>query len=72
MKPRPVGTTSPNLSGFYDLLGNVEEWAQATAAVENAPAYGGSITSPGEAGLLVRYLVKREKMRTLGFRIVIE
>ncbi len=69
---RPVGTSSPNLHGFHDLLGNVEEWLQADSQSEKAGVIGGSVASPVTPGIPLKTLFKREKMRTLGFRIIVE
>jgi formylglycine-generating enzyme required for sulfatase activity len=69
---RPVGTARSGPNGFHDLIGNVEEWASAAEAETRAPAIGGSVAGIPPAGLPVRPVYKREKSRTLGFRIVIE
>jgi len=69
---RAVGTSAPNLFGIHDLVGNVEEWALGGLEDLRAPALGGSIATPAGKGLAVRQAFKREKSRTLGFRIVIE
>ena len=69
---RPVGTARSGPHGFHDLIGNVEEWAVAAETDTRAPVVGGSVAGPPPAGLPVRPVYKREKSRTLGFRIVIE
>jgi hypothetical protein len=69
---RQVGTAEANASGAFDLIGNVEEWAQARPGETRAPVFGGSILTPRAAVLSPREVFKREKSRTLGFRIVIE
>jgi hypothetical protein len=69
---RTVGTSAPNSLGIHDLVGNIEEWALAAPEEPRAPALGGSIATTAGKGLAVRQAFKREKSRTLGFRIVIE
>lgn len=69
---RAVGTSAPNPFGIHDLVGNVEEWALAGLEDLRAPALGGSIATTAGKSLAVRQAFKREKSRTLGFRIVIE
>lgn len=69
---RPAGSARPNTHGFHDLVGNVEEWVVATEEEARAPVAGGSVAAAPSAGLPVRQVYKREKSRTLGFRIVIE
>ena len=69
---RSVGSAQPNAYGFHDLLGNVEEWAQAPEGATQAPVLGGSIMASASSGLPNRAVLKREKARTLGFRIIVE
>lgn len=69
---RPVGTSQPTGAGYFDLLGNVEEWAQAEATDDFASVVGGSVNWVPVSGLPLRKALKREKSRTIGFRIVIE
>ncbi len=69
---RPVATARPDAQGFHDLVGNVEEWTAAAEGETRAPVVGGSVAAAPVAGLSVRQVYKREKSRTLGFRIVIE
>jgi hypothetical protein len=67
-----VGTAAANAAGFHDLIGNVEEWAWTAPGETRAPVLGGSVASPAGKALPARAVYKREKSRTLGFRIVIE
>jgi len=69
---RAVATAAGNSFGFHDLLGNVEEWTMAAPEDLRAPAVGGSVATLLGKGLPSRSAFKREKSRTLGFRIVIE
>jgi formylglycine-generating enzyme required for sulfatase activity len=67
-----AGSAPANAAGFHDLLGNVEEWAMAVPADTRAPVFGGSVATPAGKVWAERSVYKREKSRTLGFRIVIE
>ena len=69
---RPVGSSQSTGAGYFDLLGNVEEWAQAEATDDFASVVGGSVNWVPVSGLPLRKALKREKSRTIGFRIVIE
>jgi hypothetical protein len=69
---RPVGAAAANPAGIHDLIGNVEEWTIAAPGETRAPVLGGSVLTPLGKALSTREVFKREKSRTLGFRIVIE
>ena len=69
---REVGTSKPNAAGFFDLIGNVEEWTLAPEDKEAAVVVGGSVNWVPVAGFPQRNAQKRERSRTLGFRFIIE
>jgi hypothetical protein len=69
---REVGTSKPNAAGFFDLIGNVEEWTLAPEDKEAAMVVGGSVNWVPVAGFPQRNAQKRERSRTLGFRFIIE
>lgn len=69
---KPAGQTEPNALGFRDLLGNVEEWLRSPADEPAALVAGGSVAWSAAPGVPSRKVNKRDKSRTLGFRIVVE
>jgi hypothetical protein len=69
---RNVATTQVNRYGFYDLIGNVEEWTAAAPEKEEAMILGGSVNTPTKKEFPQRKALKRETSRTLGFRVVQE
>lgn len=69
---RNVATTQMNRFGFYDLIGNVEEWTDAPQANEEALILGGSVNTVTKKEFPQRKALKRERSRTLGFRVIQE
>jgi hypothetical protein len=69
---RNVATTKTNLYGFYDLIGNVEEWTASPKGNEEALILGGSVNTVTKKEFPQRKALKRERSRTLGFRVVQE
>jgi hypothetical protein len=69
---RNVATTKMNSYGFYDLIGNVEEWTHSPKENEEALILGGSVNTVMKKEFPQRKALKRERSRTLGFRVVQE
>lgn len=69
---RNVATSQVNRYGFYDLIGNVEEWTAAPPEKDEAMILGGSVNTPVKKEFPQRKALKRETSRTLGFRVVQE
>ncbi len=67
-----VATSQPNSIGFYDILGNVEEWVESAPNTSVATVVGGNVNWVPTTGLPQRQIQKKERSRTLGFRFVIE
>ena len=42
---RNIATTHVNPNGFYDLIGNVEEWVESGSQNPNAQILGGSVNT---------------------------
>ena len=70
----PVATKKPNDKGFYDLLGNVEEFVKRVPDAPDATLMGGSITSTPDSivGMAQSTIDRRGRKRTFGFRITVE
>jgi len=69
---RNVATTHANKNGFYDLIGNVEEWTASPSVSDQATILGGSVNTVVTKEFPLRQSLKRERGRTLGFRVVQE
>ncbi len=67
-----TATSQPNAQGFYDIIGNVEEWIESGANTSVATVVGGNVNWVPTAGLPQRQAPKKERSRTLGFRFIIE
>ena len=67
-----VATSQPNAAGFYDIIGNVEEWVESDPNTSVATVVGGNVNWVPTSGLPQRQALKKERSRTLGFRFVIE
>ncbi len=73
--PHPVATRKPMGSGFYDVLGNVSEWLQASESDSpNAHVIGGNAQMPIDkvANLPVESVLRKERNRVVGFRVVVD
>ncbi len=72
-RTHPVASKKPNDKGFFDLLGNVEEFVQPETGVDGIPVMGGGAQSTTDSILdFARKLVdSKSRNRVLGFRIVV-
>lgn len=73
---RAMATMAANPAGFFDLLGNLDEWLQPAAGTEPglAPVGGGSFRD-GESVLRtvpVRLIPQADRSRHVGFRVMVE
>jgi formylglycine-generating enzyme required for sulfatase activity len=57
---RNIATSQPNHFGFFDLIGNVEEWTESPAESAEATILGGSVNTVIKKNFLV---VRRSKER---------
>lgn len=67
-----VATSQPTATGYYDIIGNVEEWVEAEPNTSIATVVGGNVNWVPQPGLPQRQIQKKERSRTLGFRFVVE
>ncbi len=67
-----TATSQPNSLGFYDIIGNVEEWVESDPETSVATVVGGNVNWVPSAGLPQRQAQKKERSRTLGFRFIVE
>jgi formylglycine-generating enzyme required for sulfatase activity len=72
----PVGTFLPNLLGVYDSVGNVWQWTQTCAVLDQTPCQkyvlkGGSWASPTSALTADAVLLAEPTLHgaTMGFRV---
>lgn len=70
-----VGTRQPNAQGFYDLLGNVEEWLASTDILSQEKAYVAGGTAEDSVDVLADVPVNldnpRRRDRMGGFRLAV-
>ena len=69
-----VATKKKNDKGFYDLLGNVEEFVKRTPEVDGIQVIGGSAQSSTDSilDLAKRIVDEKTRSRVLGFRITVK
>ena len=73
-RTHPVATKKMNEKGFYDLLGNVEEFVQKKDGVDGVPVMGGSAQTSTDSILdfAKKTVDEKTRHRVLGFRIVVK
>lgn len=73
-RTHPVATKKMNEKGFYDLLGNVEEFVQKKEGVDGVPVMGGSAQSSTDSILdfAKKTVDEKTRSRVLGFRIIVK
>jgi hypothetical protein len=72
--PHGIGGKAANAAGFYDLLGNLSEWADASEFADTAPEFGGNYQDNLNvlAALPVGNVSRRDKSRLRGFRFLVD
>ena len=72
-RTHPVASKKANDKGFYDLLGNVEEFLQSQSASDEIQVVGGSAqtTTDSILDLAKKTVDIKSRNRVLGFRIVV-
>mgnify|MGYP004646792113 FL=1 len=70
----PVATKKPNDKGFFDLLGNVEEFTQRNPDSDTVLVLGGGAQTSTDAilDMAKKRVDTKTRTRTLGFRIVVK
>lgn len=73
-RSQEVGRQKANAAGFYDLLGNLAEWANVTGETTDAPVFGGSYLDEAKTLLKVptEQRLKSDRARHVGLRILVE
>jgi formylglycine-generating enzyme required for sulfatase activity len=74
-EPQPVATSKADSHGYYDLFGNVAEWAELTfTSGSTVVAFGGSARdNPTQlAGIPQENHKEDERVRNVGFRVMIK
>lgn len=69
-----VGRQKPNSSGFFDLVGNLGEWASAATETVQAPVFGGSYLDAPDVLMKVpsELREKSDRARHVGLRVLVE
>lgn len=70
----PTDLKKTNSNGFADLVGNLAEWADAAADVDQAEVFGGSYLDTNDQlkAVPVVFQPKRDRARHVGMRIIVE
>lgn len=73
-KTHPVAAKRKNDKGFFDLLGNVEEFVRPKSGSDSIPVMGGSAQSTTDSilDLAKKTVDSKTRNRMLGFRIIVK